>query len=204
MSSNAKAYILLSLAIISLAYNTIATDFVDAGFQAIAKYVVLVGGICTAIALAYAEAIKSGGGGTTTVPPTASIRKVPPPPPPPNAAQRLLMRWVLGCCVVVLITACKNSPGILTADDVAIDLTDAACEPLENQSAGQPWVDFVCTLLEGTEDIVADVDTPDSGTAVASSTTIAKVKKVRVRIPATEANGFMAAHRKTTTTKVSR
>jgi hypothetical protein len=66
--TNVKAWILLTLTVSSLAYQTIAQDFVQAGLATVAKYVVLIGGVVTAIALAYTEAIggKSGGGGTTS------------------------------------------------------------------------------------------------------------------------------------------
>lgn len=59
--SNSKAYVLLFLTVLSLSYNTISTDFTNAGFQHIAKYVVLVGGIATALCLAYTQAISGAG-----------------------------------------------------------------------------------------------------------------------------------------------
>jgi hypothetical protein len=98
--------------------------------------------------------------------------------------------------------SCKNNSAILSADEVAIDLTDTVCEPLENQTAGQPYVDFICTLAEGAEDVIADIETavdagPDAAPAASStiaqpgSTSLAKVRKVRVRIPAALAPAFI-------------
>jgi hypothetical protein len=86
MTNNSKAYTLLAITIVSLAYNTIASDFVTAGFQAVAKYVILVGGVCTAFGLAYAEAIKNAGTpGSTTTTSTTTIATVPPTATPPVA-----------------------------------------------------------------------------------------------------------------------
>lgn len=87
---------------------------------------------------------------------------------------------------------CKNAASVLSADNVAIDLTDTICAPLENQTAGQPYVDFLCVLAEGAESIIASIETtPDAGLTAAPS-----VKSVKVRVPAAEAAGFMLAHRK--------
>ncbi len=91
----------------------------------------------------------------------------------------------------VCAAACGNNPAVLSADNVAIDLTDTVCAPLESQTIGQPWVDFVCTLIEGTEDVIASVATaPDAGL-----TAIKGVKTFKVRVPAAEAVTFMATHR---------
>jgi hypothetical protein len=78
--SNFRAFTLLALTIASLAYQSIAKDFSDAGLPGAAKYIVLVGGICAAIGLAYSEAIRRNNGpippGTTTT--TVSTTKTPP------------------------------------------------------------------------------------------------------------------------------
>jgi len=96
-------------------------------------------------------------------------------------------------------TGCSGgNPAVLSADNVAIDLTDTACAPLENQTAGQPWIDFVCTLIEGGELVISELATPtDAGAAGgdAGARLIAKTRTVRVRVPAGEAPSFMAAHR---------
>jgi hypothetical protein len=111
-----------------------------------------------------------------------------------------MMRPVLivSVAVATALVCCKNSPAVLSADNVAIDLTDTVCAPLENQTAGQPWVDFVCTLAEGVEDVIASVETPttDAGSATATTvTTLKGVKTIKVRVPAAEAASFMSAHR---------
>ena len=87
--------------------------------------------------------------------------------------------------------ACKNGAAVLSADNVAIDLTDTVCAPLENQTAGQPFVDMICTLAEGVEQVIASAETtPDAG-----FTAIKGVRTIKVRVPANEASNFMAAHR---------
>ena len=78
--SNFRAFTLLALTITALAYRSIAKDFADAGLANAAKYVVLIGGICSAIALAYTEAIKGRGttGGGGQVPGSSTTGKTPP------------------------------------------------------------------------------------------------------------------------------
>lgn len=101
-------------------------------------------------------------------------------------------------------SGCNQSPAVLSADNVAIDFTDTVCAPLENQSAGQPFVDFACTVAEGIEDVISVAETPkaDAGApakisrASVAFSPVKGVRTINVRVPAAEAPSFMAAHRK--------
>ena len=88
--------------------------------------------------------------------------------------------------VPVVISGCKNA---LSADEVAIDLTNAVCVPLEAQPAGQPWVDFACTIASTSETVIATLEQGDAGTSLPA------VHKVLVRVPVNEAPTFMSTHR---------
>lgn len=114
------------------------------------------------------------------------------------------MRNILGYSLAVLVpisavaltlaaaNGCKSLGQVLAADEVAIDLTDMACETAENQTTGQPYVDIVCTLAEGVEDIIASVaTTPDGGL-----TAVAGVRTIKLRIPAESATAFLAKYPK--------
>ncbi len=97
---------------------------------------------------------------------------------------------LLAAAVLALSTlpGCKSAA---SADSLAIDLTSAICAPLENQPAGQPWVDFVCQIAQGVETVIASTQTGDAGAAVPMTS----VHTVTIRVPASEAATFMAAHR---------
>ena len=87
----------------------------------------------------------------------------------------------------------------------AIDLTDAACIVAENQPLGQPYVDLVCTLAEGGEQLVSVVIGAvgavegDGGVASMGATTSSPsalmrvpVKQIRIRLPKASADRIMA------------
>lgn len=51
---------------------------------------------------------------------------------------------------IALAWACSSTPAsVLSADNIAIDLTDTVCAPLENQISGQPYVDFTVLSPRG-------------------------------------------------------
>ena len=86
----------------------------------------------------------------------------------------------------------------------AIDLTDAACVVAENQPLGQPYVDLVCTLAEGGEQLVSvvigavgaaegDGGAASMGAAASPSALMrVPVKQIRIRLPKATAERVMA------------
>jgi hypothetical protein len=89
----------------------------------------------------------------------------------------------------------------------AIDLTDAACIVAENQPLGQPYVDLVCTLAEGGEQLVsvvigavgaAEGDAGVTGMGAVSPSALMRVpvKQIRIRLPKATADRVMAKQKK--------
>lgn len=95
----------------------------------------------------------------------------------------------LSCLIAIVAMVACTKQQASQADTVAIDLTNAVCSAIEGQPAGQPWVDIVCTVAGGVEQgIGAVVD--DAGVPRASSS----IRVVRLRLPAGDAQAFLAAH----------
>jgi hypothetical protein len=87
----------------------------------------------------------------------------------------------------------------------AIDLTNAICAVAADSPVGQPFVDVVCTLAEGGEQLVSVVIGAvtavegDGGTTTAMTTTASTIARVPVRqirfsIPTATSAKFLATH----------
>ena len=86
----------------------------------------------------------------------------------------------------------------------AIDLTDAVCSLAPDSPVGQPYVDVICVLAEGGEQLVSVVVGAigavegDGGTANMTSTSTlmrVPVKQIRFSIAVSSADKFLTAHR---------
>lgn len=176
MSPKTSALVTLYVTILLLAVPGLATVFLTDGYTRVAAGVTLGGAVVGIIFHAYQTAIGQ-----------LSSSKV----AARGFARTVILAMLSVFAILLLVCCAATKADILSADNVAIDLTDTVCAPLENQTAGQPYVDFICTLIEGTEDIIAQAETaPDAGLVALKS-----VKSVKVRVPAAEAPQFMAAHR---------
>lgn len=102
--------------------------------------------------------------------------------PVPSVSTAVQTAAKASSALTLLCLCLSGCASVKAADAVAVDLTNAICAPLEGQPAGQPYIDIVCTVAQGVETIVGGVATESD------------VKKVRIRLPASEAPAFLAAH----------
>lgn len=107
------------------------------------------------------------------------------------------MSRVHAWCAIILIfcctetAACHESPSVVTAQ--VIDLTNAVCSVVDGQPAGQPYVELACQLAQVGEQVVQILVGATAGDAgVAMSV---PVTQVRIRLPASSAPAFLAAHK---------
>jgi hypothetical protein len=77
---------------------------------------------------------------------------------------------------LTVLPACTNAK---SAENLAVDLTNAACAVAVDSPVGQPWVDLICTGVQIGEGAVID-----SGVLAA--------KSIRIRVPSTQANSILA------------
>lgn len=114
-------------------------------------------------------------------------------PKPPIAARMALGAWWTGLVVIGVAIACTTQQA-QSADAVAIDLTNAVCAVAQDQPAGQPWVDVVCTVAGGVEQGLG-VALDGIPTAATLTSQAPNIKTVRIRIPASTSAAFLAEHR---------
>ena len=94
---------------------------------------------------------------------------------------------------LLLLVGCHETPQAAIAQ--TIDLTNAACALASDQPAGQPYVDVVCAIAQGGEQVVSVVigDLSDGSTTAASMSV--PVEQIRIRLPAPSADAFLAKHK---------
>lgn len=96
---------------------------------------------------------------------------------------------------------CSPAAGQQVVSDVtkAIPLTNTVCALAPDSPVGQPWVEVLCAIAQGGEQLVATIGTLleyDGGPLGSMQTTMTiPVVSVRLRIPSSSAPGFLAAHR---------
>jgi hypothetical protein len=141
-----------------------------------------------------------GGGGTATAPVTPMTGSA--TPANGNAAPAAQRAFRLGFGAVALAVAlgavdvgCHESPQAAVAQ--AIDLTNYACAVADGQPAGQPYVELVCQILSGGEQLVSVIigasSSPDGG--VVAATASVPLEQVRIRMPREQVPAFLAAHK---------
>jgi hypothetical protein len=84
-----------------------------------------------------------------------------------------------------------------SADAVAIDLTNAVCSIGEQQPIGQPFVDVVCVIAQGTEQgisIATSAAAASDGGAALASTAIASTKIVHLHLTKEQAATILGLH----------
>lgn len=147
------------------------------------------------------NAVKSTGGtggGTATAPVTPSTSLATPANGPVAATRMALGGVALVMALGVVDIGCHETPQAAVAQ--AIDLTNAACVVATDQPLGQPYVDLVCTVAEGGEQLVSVVVgalAQDAGSDAGPTPVVAKLKlkMVRVTLASTDVPAFLASHK---------
>jgi hypothetical protein len=137
----------------------------------------------------------SSGGGTATAPVTPSTSTATSANGPVAATRMALGGAALVMALGAVDVGCHETPQAVIAQ--TIDLTNYACAVADGQPVGQPYVELVCTILQGGEQlvsvIVGSAATPDGG--VQSATASVPLTQVRIRMPAAQVPTFLAAHK---------
>lgn len=115
----------------------------------------------------------------------------------------------LGILVAIACVDCTPAQVAQAGTDTsqAIDLTDAVCSLAPDSPVGQPYVDVVCALAEGGEQLVSivigaiaagesDGGAASMGAATTSTMIRVPVRQIRVSIPNTVSAKFLASHAK--------
>jgi hypothetical protein len=131
----------------------------------------------------------------------------------PAAVKAALLKGGFGVVLLMLSLLCSGCNGTgctpaqvaqaQTDTSQAIDLTNAVCALAPDSPIGQPLVSIICTLAEGTEQLVSvvigavgTIEGPGGTASLNSATAIARVpvKQIEFKIPAPTAAKFLAAH----------
>jgi hypothetical protein len=82
-----------------------------------------------------------------------------------------------------------------TTTGTVIPLTNAVCSVAPDSPVGQPYIDVICSLAQGAEQVVATIAQAIAAGGADAATTTAPIMSVRLRIPQASAPGFLAAHK---------
>jgi len=91
------------------------------------------------------------------------------------------------------LLSCHETPQAAVAQ--AIDLTNAACALAPDSPVGQPYVELVCTIAQGSEQLVSVILGASTDAGVTTATASLPVTQLRIRVPAANAPAFLAAHK---------
>lgn len=109
------------------------------------------------------------------------------------AATLLVLAFGLSNVAASCAQPAKGVANVTTS--TVIPLTNAVCAVAPDSPVGQPFVDVICSIAQGTEQIVATIAQAIAAGGAETATTTAPVLSVRLRIPAESAPGFLAAHK---------
>ncbi len=98
----------------------------------------------------------------------------------------------------LLLAGCSATPSqVQTGVNTTIDLTNAVCALAPDSPVGQPYVDVICAVAQGVEQVVSVIvgavdPVSDAGTTATMSV---PVEQIRIRLPAPTAARFLDLHK---------
>jgi hypothetical protein len=95
--------------------------------------------------------------------------------------------------LALAMPACHES--LPTVVGQTIDLTNAVCSLAPDSPVGEPYVEVVCAIAQGVEQVVSVAVGTLSSDASTTATMSVPVEQIRIRLPAPNAPAFLAAHK---------